>query len=147
MGKLDCDYRHAATSLIQRGAVEACVAALKLWGLHKFEAIAWTGNSGGMVAPVVAYLLEKHQLAIRKPRQSSHTEARVDRPVEGLSHYVIVDDFVATGTTVKQIIDTLREEMPFVHCAGVLEYCHLMGGRGYRIIPGINSINKEISHA
>lgn len=148
MSEFVCDYRDAATSKNQAAAVDACVSALKLWGLDKFDAIAWTGNSGAMVAPVVAYLLGKHQLPIRKPGQPSHVSARVDWPSGEVGRYIIIDDFIASGGTILYIVNTLTRVIHGV-CVGVLQYTPLTGSDRDATNPPLNitNINTEVSHA
>ncbi len=71
------------------------------------QAIAFRGLSGSMVAPIVAHQLDLNPIGIRKPGESSHqgsTVSRVDIHGEEVKRYVIVDDFVATGDTIRKIV-------------------------------------------
>jgi len=72
--------------------------------LNTFDAIAFRGVSGALVAPAVAVAVGKPLIVVRK------SEASHGRPVEGAitaKRYVIVDDFVGAGGTVRAITDAL----------------------------------------
>ena len=89
--------------LVIRSVVEA------LWRSKvEFDAIAVRGVSGLLIGPAVADHLRKHLLVVRKPRETYHT----DRLVEGemdIKSYVIVDDIIASGDTVRSILEGVRQ--------------------------------------
>jgi adenine/guanine phosphoribosyltransferase-like PRPP-binding protein len=85
-----------------------------------FDSIACCGISGLMVVPQIAELLNKHIVIIRKPENSYS-----DFTIEGVTpfRYVIVDDLVCSGSTIKHIKNTIYEECPKAKCVGV--YCYI----------------------
>ena len=88
---------------------------------EQFDSIVCCGTSGLMVVPQIAELLDKHIVVIRKPETKSYS----DFAIEGVIpfRYVIIDDLVCSGSTIKFIKDTIFEECPKSKCVGV--YCYM----------------------
>jgi len=65
-----------------------------------YDTIAVRGVSGLTVGSILAHMLQKHLIIVRKDGESSH-----GKPVEGVvnSRYIIVDDFEVSGNTVNVI--------------------------------------------
>lgn len=86
-----------------------------------FDSIVCCGISGLMVVPQIAELLDKHIVVIRKHGDKCYSEF----PMEGVTpfRYVIVDDLVCSGSTIKHIIRTVHEDCPKAKCVGV--YCYI----------------------
>ena len=74
-----------------------------------------------MVVPQIAELLNKHIVVIRKYGERCYSEF----PMEGVTpfRYVIVDDLVCSGSTIKHIKNTIHEDCPKARCVGV--YCYI----------------------
>lgn len=93
------------------------------------DAIAFTGMSGALVAPRVASLLDLPMLMVRKAYDGSHSDYEVEGFVESQC-YIIVDDFVCTGTTVGIICKRIAAAQRFLPeralCAGTVQYNELM---------------------
>ena len=87
---------------------------------NQFDSIACCGVSGLMVVPQIAEILDKHICIIRKPEQSYSNFI-----VEGVMpfRYIIVDDLICSGNTVKYIKNSIYEECPKAKCVGV--YCYM----------------------
>ena len=87
----------------------------------QFDSIVCCGVSGLMVVPQIAELLDKHIVIIRKPNEKCYS----DFPMEGVTpfRYVIVDDLVCSGSTIKHIKHTIYEDCPKARCVGV--YCYI----------------------
>lgn len=85
-----------------------------------FDAIACCGTSGLMVVPQIAELLKKNIIVIRKPNDNGYS----DFIVEGATttQYIIVDDLVCSGGTIKHIMKSIRNETPRSKCMGVYSY-------------------------
>lgn len=85
-----------------------------------FDSIACCGVSGLMVVPQIAELLNKHIVVIRKPDEKCYS----DFPMEGVTpfRYVIVDDLVCSGSTIKHIKNTIYEDCPKAQCIGAYFY-------------------------
>jgi hypothetical protein len=88
-------------------------AALILAGLD-FDAIAFSGMSGALIAPVLALALNKTLIMVRKFGDDSHSvEQRNGALVEGdfgAHRYVIVDDLISSGRTARYIRDQIAAE-------------------------------------
>jgi len=85
-----------------------------------FDSIVCCGVSGLMVVPQIAEIINKNILVVRKDerRYSNFT-------TEGVApfRYVIIDDLICSGSTIKHITSTLKEEYPRSRCIGI--YCYL----------------------
>jgi len=92
-----------------------------------FDSIACCGVSGLMVVPQIAELLNKNIVVVRKGERcysEFHTEGAAP------FRYIILDDLICSGGTVKYIKKTLKEEYPRSTCVGV--YCYLPKETAYR---------------
>lgn len=112
------------------------IAALKALD---FEAIAFSGMSGALIAPSVAIALNKPLLLVRKPTDDSHASGDAKHGcfkankfgfVEGAtdaSKYIIIDDFMSSGNTLIRIKSAIDEcsvvsRRPVPACIGVYLY-------------------------
>lgn len=91
--------------------------------LSEFDAIAFRGMSGALVAPNLALRLRKDLIMVRKPKtdESTHSGYRVEGRQDAVN-YLIIDDLVGTGLTVKNIINEIKNFNPKSKCVGVLTY-------------------------
>jgi adenine/guanine phosphoribosyltransferase-like PRPP-binding protein len=91
-----------------------------------FDSIACCGVSGLMVVPQIAEILNKNILVVRKDERRYS-----DFTTEGVApfRYVVVDDLICSGKTIKHITDTIKEEYPRARALGV--YCYLPEECGY----------------
>ncbi len=94
--------------------------AMEKRGDVKFDAIAARGLSGFLFAPVVAMALNKTLLVVRKG-EKCHSGRMVEGDY-GARNYIIIDDFIASGTTVSALIDAVAEEVPTARCVGMVHY-------------------------
>jgi adenine/guanine phosphoribosyltransferase-like PRPP-binding protein len=85
-----------------------------------FDSIACCGVSGLMVVPQIAELLNKNIVVVRKGERC-YSEFRT----EGAApfQYIILDDLICSGSTVKHIKRVIKDEYSRSHCIGV--YCYL----------------------
>lgn len=93
----------------------------------EFDTIACCGISGLLVVPQIAELLNKHILIIRK-NEKCYSEFRM----EGVApfRYVVVDDLICSGSTIKRIKNTIKEDHPRARCVGV--YCYMPEETAYK---------------
>lgn len=87
---------------------------------HKFDSIAFTGHSGSLLAAPIALYLNKELIMVRKLRKDSHSKI----PVEGYKaskRYIIIDDLVSSGSTVKNVYKKVKKFAPKAVCLGVFE--------------------------
>jgi len=88
----------------------------------EFDTIAFRGVSGALLAPILAYKMEKELCIIRKPDMTTHsTEKNFEGFVESKA-YIIVDDLVASGDTVMQIIKQMYDHNPKSKFKGLYLY-------------------------
>ena len=91
-------------SLIIKRLVEG-IRASKI----KFDSIAFRGLSGALIAPSVADILKKNLIAVRKEK-TCHSCYRVEGTA---GRYIIIDDQVASGETVRQIKEKIEQGKEF----------------------------------
>lgn len=106
--------------LKRRETVRDMVALVKNSGI-KFDFVAFRGTSGALIAPCVAERLRKPFVMVRK-KDGSHAHYEVEIPMvlteksEPLN-YIVIDDLVSTGDTVKEIEKKLNNEVKERHLA------------------------------
>lgn len=96
----------------RHASAERCVEAIEKAGLHP-DFVAFTGLSGTLVGIEVAEHLGKPFALLRKYGEYSHgkhIEATLFPSRERALTYVIVDEFVASGRTVRGIVRRLVED-------------------------------------
>ena len=77
----------------------------------KINAIAFTGTSGAALAYPVSYATGIPLLCVRKSTKDNHYRAKLEgytRP----KNYIIIDDCVCTGTTIKKMVKAIKEYSP-----------------------------------
>jgi adenine/guanine phosphoribosyltransferase-like PRPP-binding protein len=93
---------------------------------YKIEAIAFTGHSGAAVAYPLSYKLKIPIVCIRKG--SSHYGSGRYEGIEDVERYIIVDDFIETGATIRRIKKQVKTYSPNAKLIGIFLY----GGSGAR---------------
>lgn len=127
-----CPYLWTAHNPIaSRNQLERlAVRVLELQSQTPFEALAFRGMSGAAVCYPLQFMLGIALLNVRKEgmHHGRTVEGPADRRVE---RYLIVDDQIDSGATVRAIIDGLYEHAGLSHsgCAGILLY-HTAYSRG-----------------
>ena len=91
----------------------------------KFDAIAFRGMSGAAVAYPVSVLGGYHLISVRKGRR--HHGAKVEgSESRDIKRYIILDDFINTGKTVRAIAYAVKKEKGFTdtspECVGIALY-------------------------
>jgi adenine/guanine phosphoribosyltransferase-like PRPP-binding protein len=111
-----------------------------------FDSIVCSGTSGLLVVPQIAEILDKHIIVVRKPSEKRYSIFEI----EGVTphHYIIVDDLICSGSTIKLIKKTLHNECPRSICVGAYFYmpheCAYVGEDGSKLflreygIPALN---------
>lgn len=87
---------------------------------YDFDAIAFRGMSGTLLASPVAMAMNKTLLGVRKITEGCHSDRMVEGD-HGARRYVIVDDCVSSGTTARNIIEEIAKVAPDAKCIGVLQ--------------------------
>lgn len=130
--KMNTHNPYFGRALIPAQLREVVKAAKKRLHRFSFDAIAVSGASGMMVAGAFSLELDKPAIVVRKTPMLCHSDASVEyeMPIydlvreKGALRYLIVDDFVQTGATVKRIKSKIKMEFdPYTtRCAGVYIY-------------------------
>jgi len=107
---LTAGFDHKARKAIIKRAVNCLKIAKKK---YKFKTIVFTGVSGALFATTLADKLGVGLTVIRKPDDDTHSTYEIEGLV-GVP-YIIVDDFVYTGDTVKKIISDMAPDV----CVGL----------------------------
>jgi len=95
-----------------------------------YDSIACCGTSGLMVVPQIAELLNKNIIVVRK-KKDGYSDFMVEGAATNL--YIIIDDLICSGGTVKHIIKNIRRETLRSKCVGV--YCYMPEESSYRNCP------------
>lgn len=85
-----------------------------------FDTIVVTGVSGLLIGPVVAHMMGKKIAVIRKEDDGSHSSDTIEGEIG--DRYVIIDDFICTGTTVKRMKARMKSTCPRAVCVGLYSY-------------------------
>lgn len=87
---------------------------------YSFEAIAFRGMSGALLAPSVALATKKTLIMVRKTKENTHSSHGLVEGDCAAKHYVIVDDCVDSGATAREIQQRIKA-WSGAECIGVLE--------------------------
>lgn len=116
-------------------------AARVLVKKYDFQSFAFRGMSGALVAPLLAYQTNKTMLMVRKPKvedsteSSDHSEYRVEGDLAA-RRYIIVDDFICSGATMRATIEEISKAAPNAKCLGILLYKnYILYGEKLKIYP------------
>lgn len=85
-----------------------------------FDTIACCGTSGLLVVPQISEILKKNIIVIRKKNEKRYSPFDYEGVVP--KNYVIVDDLICSGDTVKHIIKLIKLECPKAKCIGVYTF-------------------------
>lgn len=87
-------------------AVDDCEKVLKT---KRFDTIVFRGVSGMLVGPIVAHRLRKEVIVVRKSTTDyTHSHREAEGHV-GAKRYIVLDDFISSGQTVKTIIKAVED--------------------------------------
>lgn len=105
-----------------RYTVKQVIKMIKACGL-KFDAIACRGVSGLLIAPIVAMRLNKTLIVVRKGKKThSYYVVEGDHAAE---RYLILDDFIESGDTVRVIGEDIHKVNEDAKCVGFIAYKRL----------------------
>lgn len=106
--------------------------------MHRLEAdaVAVTGKSGLSLAFATLMLIDFPLIVVRKRGENSHGNPIEGTPSVDVRKYIILDDFVSSGSTIKTMVGSIDEmydssmsSSGSMRCVGVLQY--LREGTGY----------------
>lgn len=105
-------YLNQALGLKERKqTVKKLCECIKKSGI-KFDSIAFTGMSGALIAPLVAYKLKKNLVMVRKPSDENHSNMTVEAENVG-NRYIIIDDLIFSGKTIINLVKTMDKNPQF----------------------------------
>ena len=113
--------------------VENVVAeVLKLKKTLKFHAIAFRGTSGAAMAYPVSVAIGIPLICVRKASENSHGHALEGSDSIDVKKYIIIDDFISSGSTMNQIVEGIEKsakaQSKKVKCVGIILYCEEYNG-------------------
>jgi orotate phosphoribosyltransferase-like protein len=105
-------------------------AAAHIGNLRKkleFDALAFTGSSGACIAFTMSVALNIPIIYVRKEDEKAHGQAIECNSTRRIHKYLIVDDFIASGVTVKRIhagieLDAKEKSLKAPTCVGIYLY-------------------------
>jgi orotate phosphoribosyltransferase len=83
----------------------------------EFDAIAFRGMSGALIAPIIAMKLKKNMLMVRKD-DGNHFGSNLEG-VESSERYIIIDDLICSGNTLRIIREEVTKRIATAQCVGV----------------------------
>lgn len=87
-----------------------------------YDFIVGRGLSGSLIAAPLALRLNKRLVVVRKGEET-HSWCKIEGLERGMMHsYIIVDDFISTGETVRAIIDAMEKNCSHSKCQGIFLY-------------------------
>lgn len=119
--------------------IKKCVKELRG---YEFDALAVRGVSGLIVGPVVAYLLKKHVIVVRKPNnvESSHASQTIESPINS-GVFIIFDDFVGSGRTAVAILEAVITSLPGMTCLGGYSWSRDQFDNSNDLLKGVKNLH------
>ena len=90
----------------------------------EFDTIVFSGYSGSLIAPAVAMLLDKSMAFVRRETHHNHSGQKLETSGATLESFIIIDDIVERGNTIKRIIKRIQDTIGYsdAKCVGVILY-------------------------
>ena len=90
----------------------------------KFSHIVVCGTSGLIIGPVLAPVLKKELIIVRKKNEKTHSSLKLETisSFERKFNYIIVDDLVDSGNTMRHILKTMDGKFVNSHLTGIYVY-------------------------
>ena len=127
MAHIGCSWLEPALNpSLRKKTVKRIIETINvLVGSDKFDAIAFRGMSGALIAPAVAAKLRKNLIMVRKT-DGSHSGYDMEGETN-VANYIIVDDLIASGATVDAIIQKINSkrqiDKPEPKCIAIILFC------------------------
>lgn len=118
---------HPAT--LKKACAKLARVARRIKKVTPFQAIAYRGSSGAAVAYPLSIALNLPVIQVRRQGETADGHGMgTEGPRRNISHYIIVDDFIASGNTVNKILHEFKD----AECVAVLLYQHPVKGKNGR---------------
>ena len=85
-----------------------------------FDTIACCGTIVMLVVPQISEILKKNILVIRKEEDKRYSPFDYEGAIP--KNYIIVDDLICSGNTIKHILSTIKRECSRSNCIGVYTF-------------------------
>jgi adenine/guanine phosphoribosyltransferase-like PRPP-binding protein len=135
--------QHYLTAKVLKKVISDCKLKLKK---VKFDTIAVRGTSGLLIGPSLAMALNKDLLIVRKPKESSHSSHRIEG-IGTSQKIVLVDDFIASGETIRTMIKTIETHCITPEIIGILLYASVSKSKGFSLYANRSTGLSRISEA
>jgi orotate phosphoribosyltransferase len=121
-----CEATNCAHHLLPSfcGKLKKVVAktAIDKLKLKDFDSIAYSGMSGALIASIVSMELDKGLFCVRKESDKNHSGRRIESGFKKSKKYIIIDDLIDSGDTIKYIVENMTKEYPETRCVGIYLY-------------------------
>ncbi len=104
---------------IRNKIIFKCIQHFKKAALD-FDTIACCGTSGLLVVPQISEILKKNMLVVRKANEKRYSPFQYEGPIP--NKYIIIDDLICSGKTIRHILNTIKEDCPRSLCIGVYSF-------------------------
>lgn len=122
-------YHHIGKSQFKPTVKTTVTAIRRLKKVLGFEQIVCTGISGQSIAWPVGYVTDIPVAVVRRKDEKNHHGYSVEN-FDRSRKFIILDDFVSSGDTVKHVLKSLAEDRrDDPRCVGV--YCYSGSGSGH----------------
>jgi adenine/guanine phosphoribosyltransferase-like PRPP-binding protein len=116
------DYHHISKNQFKPTVKTTVTAIRRLKKILGFEQIVCTGISGQSIAWPVGYVTDIPVAVVRRKGEKQHHGYDVEN-FNRSRKFIILDDFVSSGDTIKHVLKTLSEDDRDTQlCVGV--YCY-----------------------
>jgi orotate phosphoribosyltransferase-like protein len=109
------------SKIVEHGIIQAKMALRET----KYDTIAFTGTSGAAMAYILSNEMGIPLLCVRKNGEPSHFASGAHGLLEGniaTKKYMIVDDFICGGNTMKRIQEEISLRVKGAVCVSILLY-------------------------
>jgi adenine/guanine phosphoribosyltransferase-like PRPP-binding protein len=145
-GKIIGGCSHTSILLNHKERNKIVMEAVQILRNYTFDSIACCGTSGLLIVPQISEILNKHIVVVRKPSEKRYSPFDMEGVIPNT--YIIVDDLVCSGRTIRLIKNSVKNESPQSKCVGAYFYlpqeCAYSGEHGSNLFQrdyGIPALN------
>jgi adenine/guanine phosphoribosyltransferase-like PRPP-binding protein len=106
----------------------------------KFEAFAVSGLSGIVLASVLAHRMRKALVIVRKEETPSPNSYNKIEGPDDLTSFVVLDDLISSGGTLRRIVEGVAIRYPHAKGAGVFLYAQAGRWRYEDLAPDVKAL-------